>query len=679
MENLRVTELDFLSIKENLKQFLRNQNTFKDYNFDGSAMSVLLDVLAYNTHYLAFYNNMIANEMFLDTAQLPESVASHTKQLNYMLSSRKAASANVNVMVTPSPTFTDSVLTLDKHQVFQAKSLDGVNYFFTTLTAYTTFLENGKFTFKNVEIRQGLMKYVQYVYFADTNPASEFVLADDNIDTDTIEVRVQNSLSNNSTWTATQASDATVLDGSASVYFLYAEGENTYKIKFGDGYIGRSLANGNVVLVSYLKTEGDSANQIELFSTGRVGNQSSVFVQTNAPSSGGAERETPDSARYRAPLAYTTQNRMVTVQDYQQMIQKMYPNIRNLVVWGGEEQTPPVYGKIFISYLTKPGVYINETEKQRIIDDIIRPSSVINITPEFVDPSFVYLLISTLAEYDAGLTQLSTEELTTAARSAVNTYINTELNKFTAIFVTSKLEREIDDSNPAILGNHTEVRLQKRFKPILNEKRNYTIHFGFPIKRGSATEQIKSTEFYVYDTTHIKRLAMFGEIPLSSTGIDGIEIVNPGFSYVEAPEVIITGDGVGAEAIAYIANGRLTRIEMVKRGIGYTRATISFSGGQGAGARATPQISQLYGNLELFYYESAGKKVVLNDNAGSVDYQKGQIELFAFKPVGVDATDNVIRVSVSPDTGIMEAQQNQIFVLDTTDPTSLLVTVKAHV
>lgn len=680
MEKLRITELDFEAIKSNLKDFLRNQPTFKDYDFEGSGLATLIDLLAYNTHYNAYYANMVANEMFLDTAIVRDSVLSHAKALNYVPTSSRAATATVAVLVTPPGGNTQTTLTLDRYQPFQAQAVDGTNYTFATNQAYTTYKENGVFLFTDVELKQGTPQIYRQTYNDQTNPKHEFTIPDEGVDTSTLLVLVQESSTNTSTKTYTASQDITQLDGASLAYFLDTDINNLYKVRFGDGVVGHALSNGNIVILSYLTTDGADANFANIFTTGSIGGFSTVTVTTQSAAAGGAGPEELSTIRYRAPLAYTAQNRMVTKFDYETLVKNKYPAIQSLTVWGGEDNTPPVYGKVFLSYLLQEGLTINETEKQRIIDDIIRPYSVLTITPQFIDPDFVYLLFNIAIDFDSTSTTQTSDQVAESARAALLTYITNTFNRFGGVLVPSKIERTIDDTSPAIIGSHAQIRLQKRFTPLLGQLKTYTIKFGFPLHRGGGVgmlSELSSTGFYLYDASNTKRLAYLDEAPNSFTGVDEIVIDNPGFNYSEPPDVIVSGDGTGATAKATIVNGKVATIEMVTRGAGYTRALVIFSGGGGTGAEATAIISARYGTLRTYYYNDLAQKVIINQNAGTIDHNLGLVTIPNFKPVELDTTDEQIRISIEPETGILTATQNQILRLDSTDPGSLFVTATA--
>ena len=351
---LRITELDFDGIKNNLKNYLRSQSEFQDYDFEGSGMSVLLDVLAYNTHYMGYYLNMVGNEMFMDTAQLRSSILSHAKNINYLPGSKRGAKTLVNVLVTPSNS-EDNVATslvLSKYSNFLGEDIDGINYNFVTTDSTTVGVVANTATFTNVAIKQGQPATISFVVDSTENPKYLFELPQPNVDTSTIKVLVQESSSNGTTTTYTQASNYLTLDSSSTVYFLQEGIGGLFQIYFGDDILGKKLKNGNIVIVSYVVTQGTAAadaNNFVLMNT--ISGYSNVTVQSVTSATQGSEKESIASIKFQAPKSYSAQNRAVTKEDYITAIQQNkegYP-LEAVSVWGGEQNDPPVYGQVFIA------------------------------------------------------------------------------------------------------------------------------------------------------------------------------------------------------------------------------------------------------------------------------------------------------------------------------------------
>ncbi|NDB58937.1 hypothetical protein EB001_10850, partial [bacterium] len=463
---LRITELDFDSIKNNLKNFLRSQNQFQDFDFEGSGMSILLDVLAYNTHYMGYYLNVIGNEMFLDTAQLRSSVLSHAKNLNYVPQSQKGALVNANIKVTPTyiEDQTTNVITLEKYTKFLGQDLDGINYQFVTWNANTATKIDSAFTFSNTQLRQGEVTTLQFV-MDPTNTTRRFKIPTANLDTDTLTITVQESSTNTSTIEYKIAEDITELKSNTAAYFLEEAEDLTYTIYFGDDVIGKKPKNGNIIICNYLDTVGSIANNISKFYlsdtiAGLYKNNVSITAANS--SYGGTDKETINQVKHRAPYFYTTQNRAVTIRDYETILTKDYNNIDSVTVWGGEDNLPIVYGKVFMSLKTKGNYKLTNYEKDQIKTSLIKRRNVMTVSPEIVDPDYTYILIKGQVNYNSTLTSLSSNEILTYVKASISDYIDAELNKFTASFRKSKLQTYIENSEKSITGSDLTIYVQKR-------------------------------------------------------------------------------------------------------------------------------------------------------------------------------------------------------------------------
>jgi hypothetical protein len=681
-DRLRITELDFDTIKQNLKTFLNQQSQFTDYDFEGSGLSVLLDILAYNTHYQAYYLNMVANEAFMDTALLRDSVVSHAKVLGYVPYSRKAPVATINFTANTSSNAA-STLTIPKGFRFLSNEIDGVSYGFVTLTETTATKANNDFSFFNLPIYEGQLVTYSYNHNEATNPKQIFTLPDTGIDTTTVSVVVQPSSTNTQISVYSLASDASNTSTQSEVFYLQENKGQQYQIYFGGDIIGKKLTDGAVVNITYLVTNGDVANKANNFvSTGTLvdslGNsQSDFIIDPVSAAAGGAERESVDEIKFSAPLQYTTQNRLVTTKDYEAYIKKNYPSINSLSVWGGEDEIPPVYGKVLVSLKPKDGYYISETEKQRIIDEIINPKSIISVSTEIRDPDYLYILLNNNVKYDSKKTTLTETQLVTQIRNTIISYKQTFLDKFAAILALSKLQDQIDsvDTN-SIIGSETILKLQKRVTPELGTSSNYTINFGVPIKRGTLTDRLTTTEFSVSDTTGAIRTAIIEEIPQSFTGVSSIEIVNPGYGYISTPVVTISGDGTGATAEAIIEEGRITQIIMTNRGTDYTRATVAITGGGGYSGSATAVIDSKVGTLRVIYYDENANRQIINASVGEIYYDTGIIQLNDLKILSVSSTDGLLRLTAVSEEGVIESTRNVIITIDETDATSIVTTLE---
>lgn len=676
-DRLRVTELDFDTIKLNLKTFLNQQTEFTDYDFEGSGLSVLLDILAYNTHYNAYYLNMVANESFLDTALLRDSVVSHAKALGYVPHSMKAPVATINFAVT-SGTSTDGTLTIPAGYSFLSNQIDSKVYNFVVLEDTIVTKANSSYYFEGLDISEGQLITYSFNHNQSSNPKQVFTLPDNNIDTTTIKVGVSPSSTTTEIEVYNLVTDILDVTTDSQVYYLQESKNGQYQIYFGNDVIGKSLPDGAVVSVTYLVTNGTSANKANNFVGALTLTDSLNETLTNftvtpvSAASGGSERESVDDIKFGSAAQFATQNRLITTKDYESYLKKNYPAIDSISVWGGEEETPKAYGKVYVSMKPKQNYYISETEKQRIINEIISPKSIVSVDTIIRDPEYLYLLVSNYVEYNKNKTTQNPEGIKNSIRNSILLYNQNNLNKFGATFVLSKLQDNIDsvDLN-AIIGSETILRLQKRFEPDLTKSTSYTINFNAELHRGTLTNRMTSTQFDVYDSTGARRTVLLEEIPQSYTGISTIEVTNGGSGYLVAPTVTITGDGSGATATATIVNGRVNNIIVTNRGSGYTRALISISGGSGYGATAIGVLDAKYGTLRTIYYDEFVQRQVVNENAGTIDYSSGIITINDIRILSVTAGDGLIRLTIESERGILSSNKNTIITIDETDSTSI--------
>ena len=669
---LQISDLDFDQIKTNLKAYLKQQSQFQDYDFDGAGLNILLDILAYNTHYNSYYLNMVANEAFLDTALLRDSVVSHAKTLGYIPFSVTAPRAIVNVTVN-SGTTTPETLTIPKGFTFSSNLIDSLSYNFVVLEESTVTKSNTSFFFEDLEIYEGSLVSYVFNYTENSNPKSVFVLPDNNIDTKTISVSVSPNVGNTSTQVYNQVTDILDITSTSEAYFLQESKNGNYEIYFGDGVIGKALNDGAVVTVTYLVTNGVAANQTDGFiAAAPIGAYSDIVIDVVDVASGGATRETVDSIKYSAAAQYATQNRLVTTSDYESYIKSKYPSIDSLSVWGGEDETPKVFGKVYISLKPKTNYFISETEKQRIIDEIINPKAIVSVSAEIRDPEFLYLIVESLVQYDPKKTSLDEGTIRNNIRQAILDFRDTNLNKFAGTFVLSKLQDAVDSTNgEAIIGSETVVRVQRRFKPKLNESASYTIQYDVPIQRGTLVDKLTSTQFTVFDIAGVARAAQFEEATQSFTGISSIQVTNPGVGFTTAPTITITGDGSNATAEAVIVNGKIQSINITNRGTDYTRATISITGGNGFGAEAVVVIDGKTGTLRTVYFDSLAQRQIINSNAGTINYDTGEIIINDIRFLSVNSDDGLIRLTIEAEKGIIESKKRNILTIDETDPTAI--------
>lgn len=679
---VRITELDFDGIKNNLKNYLRSQSEFTDYDFEGSGMNVLLDILAYNTHYMGYYLNTVANEMFLDSAQMRNSILSLSKLTNYVPTSRIGAEAIVNVLVTPTQTENQviNILTVDKYTKLLGKDIDGTSYPFVAVNANTSFKTNGSFTFSNVHIKQGEVITQQFL-MSPTNTYRRFELASANVDVGTILVSVQDSASNTTVIQYNLSDDITVANGNSAIYFVEENENLNYTIYFGDGILGKRPKDGSVITATYIDTSGSTANAINKFAfAGKVGGlfSSNVAVTTVQSAAGGAEKESVDTIKYRAPHAYTTQNRAVTKMDYENLLIKDYPNIGAVSVWGGEEYDPPVFGKLYISLKTKGNYGLSNFEKERIKSQLITNRNVVTVIPEIIDPDYVYIVVKSRVSYNPSLTGLTSNQILPYVQAAIYDYTNEQLNRFDSVLRKSKLQYYMENAEKSITGSDVQVYLQKRVALDTNVTKNYTIHYDLPLRKGDFL--VKLTTFpaiKVIDVLGVEREVFIEETPQSFTGVDDVLVINPGKGYNSTPTITITGDGVGAAAEATVVNGAITKIMVTNKGTNYTRATVTISDGAGTEATAVAKLQSRYGTLRTAYYKPSGEKVVVNDYAGTIDYTEGTIFLQSLYTTGLVKNSyydtDVLTISVPSNSEIINPLRNRIMTLDINDPNAISI------
>jgi len=675
---LKVTELDFSTIKSNLKAFLKSQSEFSDYNFEGSGMSVLLEVLAYNTHYMGYYMNMVANEMFIDTALTRASVVSHAKLLGYTPRSRVASKATVNVAFSGT-TAGISTLTLSRFSRFIASEKDGKNYIFVNPEQKVVSQNStGVFEINDLEIKEGQPQGYTFAYDPQTNTKQLFELPDIGIDTSTLLVQVQTSAQNSNKTTFIRAEDATEVESDSTVFYIEENRNGKYQIYFGNDIIGKGLVGGNIVIVSYLVSSGSPPNGITSFKlVDEIAGYTSTTT-TVSESASGAEEESIDKIKLAAPKSFISQNRAVTKNDYISLINRKYPYFSAVTVWGGEDNDPPVYGKVFFSVRPISNYQVTAAEIDYVANKVIKPYSIVIVKPEYVAPDYNYLNLEVNVIYDPTKTTKTEGQIKSAVREAVVNYASTNLNSFDITFKNSKLMREIDNSDPAIDNNEIILTLEKRFRPTLNKSKDYRIDFGIPLSQGTATRKVVgATGFKYYDSTGVLRDAFIEEVPQSYTGITDVIITNSGSDYTETPTLTVDGDGNGAELEPVIVNGKITRVNVIKPGVDYTSASITVTGGNGTGAILSPTLQAKTGNLRIYYFDSNKIKRIINEEAGTIYYNDGYIVLYSFNPNLISDAYGTMVIKANPKNAVFSTTKNKIIAVDTSDPNSIIVNVSA--
>ncbi len=470
---LEISELDFDGVKDNLKNFLSQQDEFRDYDFEGSGMSVLLDVLAYNTHYLGYNANMLANEMFLDSADLRASVVSKAKQVGYTPTSATSSQATIDVVVNNA---TGATLTMSRGTQFST-TVNGTSYNFVNNADLSITPVDGVYKFSNVNIFEGT--YLNFKYTVNTSDTDQrFIIPNDNVDTTTLTVTIQESSSDSTTNTYTLATGITGLDSTSKVYFLQEVENGRYEVTFGDGVLGKAVADGNIINLDYINTNRAEANGASTFAlNGSIGGFSSATITTISNASGGTDPESITSIKYNAPRDYTSQDRAVTADDYKVLVKGLYANAQAVQVYGGEDAETPDYGKVYISIRAKSGSNLTETTKASIVTSL-KQYAIASIRPVIIDPETTFITLDTTFKYDTTATTKDSSTLATNVLAQISNYNNDTLKNFTGVFRHSKLLEAINAADTSILSNITTLKMYKTITPTLNSALKYTVSFN---------------------------------------------------------------------------------------------------------------------------------------------------------------------------------------------------------
>ena len=555
---LEISQLDFDGIKDNLKTFLSQQDEFVDYDFEGSGMNILLDVLAYNTHYLGYNANMLANEMYLDSADQRSSVVSLAKQVGYTPRSAVSSQAKIDVLVNNG---SGSSITMARGTKFTT-TVDGTNYSFVNNADVSISPVDGVYKFSSLDLFEGT--YLNFKYTANTSDTEQrFIIPNDNVDTNTLTVKVQNSASDSTTNTYTLAQGITGLDSSSKVYFLQEVENGRFEVYFGDGVLGQAIADGNIVILDYITCNRDEANGATTFTlAGNVGGFTDVTITTLNNANGGDAPETIKSIKFNAPRDYTSQDRAVTADDYKVLVKSLYANAQSVQVYGGEDAATPDYGKVYISIKAKSGSNLTELTKEGIVKSL-KSFAVASVTPVIIDPETTFITLTTVFKFDSSLTTKDVSTLQTNVLNAVSSYNTSTLEDFTGMFRYSEVLKTIDDADSSILSNITKVNMYKFITPTLNSALKYTVSFnnafynphsghnssaggivsstGFKISNDSSTNEHFLDDdgagnirvYYLSGTTRIYTSTSFGtvdyttgEIILTSANITSISNVD---------------------------------------------------------------------------------------------------------------------------------------------------------
>ena len=499
---IEITDLDFDAVKSNFQNFLSQQSQFTDYNFEGSGMSVLMDLLAYNTHYLAFHANMLANELFLDSSVLRANAVSHAKALGYTPSSMKASNATISISVADVPT-SQSSLVMPAGTIFTT-SVNDTTYNFVTISDTTSTSDSGIFAFTDVKVYEGTRISFQYTVNS-SNLEQQFIIPSANVDTDTLKVRVQNSSSDTTTVSYSLNTDYTNLTSTSTKYFLQEVEDGRFEVYFGDGVSGKKPVDGNIVILDYVVTNGSDSDGASAFAAAStIGGYSNITVTTTSSASGGGLSESVDSIKFNAPLKFASQTRAVTPDDYKSIVPSIYTNIKSLSVWGGEDNDPAVYGQVYISIKPNTGTTLTTTTKNSIINSL-KAFNVASVTPVIVDPITLLLELTTTVKYNSTISEKTNTDIRALVETAISTFNTNNLQKFDSVFRHSNILKAIDDADQAILSSTVALKLKRKITPTLNASTKYTINFNnaayHPTNNHSQTV-LESSGFFLSGNTN---------------------------------------------------------------------------------------------------------------------------------------------------------------------------------
>lgn len=615
-----LTALDFFDIRESIKSYLRTKEEFTDYDFTGSTLSYMLDMLAYNTYYTAFNANMSVNELFLSSSTIRDNVVSLAKLLNYTPRSIVASKACVKLAVQAQkgnngefPTF----ITLYKGLVASGTGTDGTSYTFVIPDNISTTVNNidGTATFNAFIIYEGSL--LNFTYVVNKNQDQKYIIPNDKVDTSTLRVQIRANKQSQQVDLYTLAENVTEIDSASRNYFLQETEDKRYEVIFGDGVVGRELVNNELVELQYVKTNGAPANDISEFvflgkvvdSFERIVTLSNCTLSTNEKSQFGSAEESLESIKFLAPRYYSTQFRAVTATDYETIARKVYANIESVVAYGGETVSPPVYGKVYLVIRTKTGTKLNNLTKKTIIKDL-RNYSMASIDIEVMDADVMYINLRSLTYYQPYRTNLSESDLETNINDTIKEFAKQEgLNQFNNNFQLSKMLKSVDNSNKAFESTQAQLSMSRLFTPTTGQIETYCLNFGNPLYQVNAgLNDLLGTD---------AATKSLGTLDATCSAV--------------LPSVL--------RSSAFYTNDLPTTAQYFE--------------------------DDGYGNLRIYYLENA-KKVYTNKKSGFVDYSTGKM---CFGPINIEkAPVNV----VSNGTVTVTAIPSNIGTILTPDPGTVL-------
>ena len=604
---LVVSDFDFDLVKNNLKNFLQGQSQFQDYDFEGSSLAILLDILSYNTHYMAYLANMATNELYLDSADIRNNIVSLAKMIGYTPSSPRAPKSSIDITINNG---TGTSVTMNKGTVFTT-SVNDVSYQYVTNSDITTTPIDGVYKFSNVTICEGSL--VTFKYTVDiTDVDQKFILPNVNVDTSSLLVKVQNSSTDTTTSTYSLAGGYNSVDADSKVYFIQEGQDGRFEVYFGDGINGKSVADGNIIILEYIVTNVDDSNGASSFTlSGNIGGFTDVTIVTNSVSQGGSLGESNASIKHNAPLQYAAQDRAVTTTDYESLVQSIYPNALSVSAWGGEDDETPRYGIVKIGIKAASGSTLTETTKQDIVNKL-KPYNVASVAPQIVDPETTSVLLTSTVKYDSSSTTKSSDTLKSELTTSVTSYNTNTLQKFDAVYRHSKLTGILDNVDNSILSNITTIKIRKEFTPTLLSSNKYDVYFRNALFNPHSGHNMAS-----------------GGI-LTSTGfkIDGND-----------NEMFLDDDGSGNVRLYYLSSGIRTYINSTQGTIDYDTGQITLN------SLNVASISNIRGvtstTIELTVTPNSNDVVPVRDQIVEIDIANSTINVTADTFVGGSADAGV--------------------------------------
>ena len=604
---LNVSELDFDKIKTNLKTFLQSQTQFQDYDFEGSGLSILIDVLSYNTHYLSYIANMSTNEIYLDSADIRNNIVSLAKMLGYTPTSPRAPKALIDILVNDA---TGSSVTMQKGTIFST-TVDNLDYQYTTISDITIAPVNGVYKFENVTLYEGTLVTFKYTY--DENDSDQqFMIPSTNADTSTLKVTVQNSNTDTTQEVYTLTGGYNNISKESRVYFIQESQDGKFEIYFGDGVTGKKLEDGNIIILEYVITNQEESNGASKFNlSGNVGGFTDVTITTESNSQGGSVHESSNSIKFNAPLQYAAQDRAVTATDYETIVKSIYPNALSISAWGGEDDETPQYGVVNISIKAKSGSTLTDTTKADIVTQL-KPFNVASVRPVIKDPETTSVLLTSNVKYDAKATAKTADTIRADIITSLSSYNSENLQKFDSVFRFSKITGLIDNTDDSILSNITTVKIRKSFQPILLTSSKYNIYFRNALYN-----------------PHSGHMASTGGI-LSSSGfkIDGND-----------NECFFDDDGAGNVRLYYMSSGVKSYLNLTQGTIDYGTGAITLNSMNIAAISNIDGVASTV--IELTVTPNSNDVVPVRDQIVEMDISNSTITVTADSFVGGSAEAGV--------------------------------------